>query len=599
MTASVDPQTVILDEKRFARDLSASTSLSRTTFTIVAGYVAFVLLVVIGAWSLIAQDRVRQLRLQTAELASLSRALDEHISRTFGDVDTALRSMSTVMALEGAIAQDFFSVRLHSELTEWVTRTPQAAVFAVFDAEGKSLDMIRQINASETLGPAHPSLSLWKRDPISYLRIQPPIKDAQDRWYLPVERPTRKTSGDLAGVQTALLDLQYFEDFHRDIRLTPNDNITLLTRDGYLLLNLPNQPQQTERDWSNLLAKAGKLESNATVFDLTFEENGAQRMGVFRRIAGYPLIVAVSRPVSVALTGFNQMRNRVLLGAAALIVLLGVLVWVLHTDARRREAARQALGRMNATLEDRVRRRTAELEQSNRELIAFSYSISHDLRAPLRAINGFTHALKEDYGEQLDSQGKDFLDRVYRASLRMGELIDELLKLANISRAPLNWRSVDLSTLAYEIVDELRHAHPDREVVFETQEEPLVAEGDETLLRNALYNLLHNAWKFTRSRRPGVITLTSGKIGDFVQYVVADNGVGFEIAHAKRLFQPFQQLHTNQGYGGTGIGLASVRRIIERHGGTVRAEAEPEHGARIIFTLPLRAKVIRRQRGNR
>lgn len=585
-TEHLDPTSLI--------NASGAASARRTFASIGLGYLGLVLLIALGTWALIAQDRERQIGLQRAELASLSRALDEHISRTFSDADTALRSVATAMTLDGAVG-DVSAVRFHTAMEEWAERTPQVAVFGAFNPAGEAVHAVRRADTSSTLNPAYPATSVWRADARSFLRLQAPIKDAQDHWYLPLERPARTNSGMLAGVLTGLLSLQYFEDFYRDIRLTPSDSITLLTHDGYLLLNLPDLPQSPERDWSGLLAKSGE-DTSTPVFSMNFEQGGVARMGAFRRLHEYPLIVAVTRPVDVALTGFGQMRNRMLLGSGALIVLLGVLAWVTYYDARRREASRLALGRLNETLEERVQRRAAELEQSNRELIAFSYSISHDLRAPLRAINGFAHALREDYGEQLDAQGKDFLERIYRASLRMGELIDELLKLASLSRAPLNVRPVDLNQLASEIIDELRLAHPEREVVFES-EAAVLAEGDETLLRNALWNLLNNAWKFTRARLPAIITFTGSDEGEFVRYVLGDNGVGFEMAHAKKLFQPFQQLHANQGYGGTGIGLASVRRIIERHGGNIWAEAEPDHGARFIFTLPVRAKVFRRKRG--
>lgn len=165
-----------------------------------------------------------------------------------------------------------------------------------------------------------------------------------------------------------------------------------------------------------------------------------------------PLIIAAS--AAIASASFSAMKQRLLLGVGALIVLLGMLAWLMYFDSRRHRAARIVLSRINASLEDRVSRRTAELEQSNREMIA-GYSISHDLRAPLRAINSFAHALKEDFGAQLDAQGNDYLDRICRASVRMGELIDELLSLANVSRAPLSVRELDLTLIGSDIMEEL------------------------------------------------------------------------------------------------------------------------------------------------
>ncbi|GAA5161809.1 sensor histidine kinase [Viridibacterium curvum] len=298
-----------------------------------------------------------------------------------------------------------------------------------------------------------------------------------------------------------------------------------------------------------------------------------------------------------ALEGYRTQRNRLIAGAGVLLGMLAFMLWIIYRDSQRREADQQELAEINASLEDRVRQRTAELEQSNRDLVGFSYSISHDLRAPLRAINGFSHALLEDAGEQLDEQGRDHLGRIMRASLRMGELIDELLNLANVLRRPLNIKTVSLTALANDVFAELRITDPERQAELHVQDE-MFAEGDESLLRNAISNLLHNAWKFTQQSWPTYISITAESTPEFMRYTVADNGVGFDMAHAKRLFQPFQQLHADQGYGGMGIGLASVRRIIERHGGSIQAESSPGEGARFVFTLPHKVAVVRRRRGH-
>lgn len=385
------------------------------------------------------------------------------------------------------------------------------------------------------------------------------------------------------------MQIQALRSFFDNIQLTPQDQFTVFTLDGLRLLPHKTAPEATP-DFPRTLAhlkNTGSLES-------TYTAEGERYQGAFRRIPNEPLIVLVSRPLTMTRAGYSSTEKRLLLSAGSFALLLSLLAWFIYTDAKRHRQARLMLEQLKTKLEARVGRRTAELEQSNRELVAFSYSISHDLRAPLRAINGFAHALKEDFGSQLTEQGCDHLDRIYRASVRMGELIDELLSLANLSQAPLNIRDVNLSVIAQEIIDELRLHSPGRHVEFETQQN-LHTEGDEALLRNALSNLLHNAWKFTREKQPGTIRLAAQKVEGGMDFILADNGVGFDMAHAKRLFQPFQQLHGQQ-YGGSGIGLASVRRIIERHGGQIRVESEPEQGTRFIFTLPLRAKVIRRRR---
>lgn len=253
---------------------------------------------------------------------------------------------------------------------------------------------------------------------------------------------------------------------------------------------------------------------------------------------------------------------------------------------REKEAAAQAaLQQANEELEARVAERTAALVQANRELETFSYSASHDLRAPLRSMAGFAEVLHEDYGDRLDEEGRSHLMRIRRAAIRMGQLIDDLLQLARISRAELNKAPVNLSELAQDVFDEVALENPERSVKATFQKD-LAAAADPTLLRVALQNLLENAWKYS-SRRPdveiafGTQIMSDGRPA----YFVRDNGSGFDMAHAGRLFQPFVRLHGGEDYPGTGIGLATVARVIERHGGRVWAEAEKGKGATFFFTL--------------
>jgi two-component system, NtrC family, sensor kinase len=225
-----------------------------------------------------------------------------------------------------------------------------------------------------------------------------------------------------------------------------------------------------------------------------------------------------------------------------------------------------------------------ELERKNRELEAFCYSVSHDLRAPLRGIDGFSQALLEDHGDALDPRGKEYLRRVRAAAQRMGELIDDLLQLSQIGRAVLRRERVDLFELARRVVDALQRHAPDRRVDLAIAE-GLVGEGDPGLLRVLLENLLGNAWKFTGYTEHPKIELGVADQDGQIVYVVRDNGAGFNMAYADKLFAPFQRLHTEAEFPGTGIGLATVRRIVERHGGRVWAESEVGKGTSIYWTL--------------
>jgi len=249
---------------------------------------------------------------------------------------------------------------------------------------------------------------------------------------------------------------------------------------------------------------------------------------------------------------------------------------------------RTALGLETAQLYDelerRVESRTRDLNQLNQELEAFSYSVSHDLRGPLRGIDGFSQALMEDYGDQLDETGRDYLARVRAATRRMGELIDALLELSRLSRAPLRRQSVDLSALAEAVLAELRQGS-DRQVDAEVQP-GLVADGDPRLLRVVLDNLLGNAWKYTGKRERAEIRFQAATVDGERVYEVRDNGAGFDMAYREKLFRPFGRLHGQGEFQGTGVGLATVQRVLARHGGRIWAEAEPGKGAVFCFTLP-------------
>jgi PAS domain S-box-containing protein len=250
----------------------------------------------------------------------------------------------------------------------------------------------------------------------------------------------------------------------------------------------------------------------------------------------------------------------------------------------QRLRAEQAIEAHRAELEQRVRERTAQLEAANQELESFSYSVSHDLRAPLRAVNGFSQAFLEDYGDTLDATGRSYLERVRYGTLQMGALIDDLLKLSRVSRAALQPADVDLSAVAREVAARLREQVPERQIRIDIAD-GLRCQGDLGLLRIVLENLLGNAWKYTgKTGEPHIIFDTVQENENSV-FRVRDNGAGFDMKFAGKLFGAFQRLHHKDEFEGTGIGLATVQRIIHRHGGRVWAESKPGEGATFYFSL--------------
>lgn len=240
--------------------------------------------------------------------------------------------------------------------------------------------------------------------------------------------------------------------------------------------------------------------------------------------------------------------------------------------------------KFNAELENRVATRTAELQEANKQLESFSYTIAHDLRAPVRAINGFSEIVLKNCAATLDPLSVSHLHRVIAGSRRMGELIDDLLKLARLSRQEMSWRHFDLSSTAAGAVDALVHAHPDRSVKVRVQP-GLSIFGDPGLIRALLDNLIGNAWKFTARAPLATIEFGARHYNGVSTYFVRDNGAGFDMRFAHKLFEPFQRLHHPSEFEGTGIGLATVRKIVQRHGGTIRIESAENAGTTVFFTL--------------
>jgi signal transduction histidine kinase len=402
------------------------------------------------------------------------------------------------------------------------------------------------------------------------------------------------------GVRGYLLtnDPDFLEPYHVAARRLPESL-------AHLESLVADEPDQLARlhalrvrwaDWESFAdEELRRFRTGGDWLRLVVEEEGKRRMDALRRLLDELTAVERERADQRSAQAERQARMVLWGGAAWLLLAGGLLAWL----SRRQlvlmsrdyesllEEARvqaQALRASEARLEARVAQRTQELTAANRELESFSYSVSHDLRAPLRAVDGFSQALMEDEGERISEQGRHYLRRLRAAATRMGQLIDDLLRLSRLSRAELHREPVDLSALAREVADALRSGDSARDVTFDIAP-GLTTQGDARLLRVVLENLLGNAWKFTNQRSDARIEFFTESRDERSHYCVRDNGIGFDMAYADKLFSPFQRLHRPEEFPGTGIGLATVQRIIRRHGGDISAEAVPNGGATFRFTL--------------
>jgi signal transduction histidine kinase len=414
---------------------------------------------------------------------------------------------------------------------------------------------------------------------------KPLMSPVAKRWTIPATRRITGADGTLIGVVGAAIDTSHFDAFYRELDLAPDMGLALMRDSGELLFRFPQMAA---------LAPGTDLSKASPVFGLplplrnpatlryTAPHDGVERFITFRRVGDLGLMVAVSHDVQPLLAPWRRDAIALTVGVAAALGALTLLLWVALVQIRRRAAFERA---HHSTLETKVRERTAELETANEELEAFSYSASHDLRSPLHAMNGLMFLLRRDRGSTLSPKAVDMLDKGTESVDTMTRLIDDLIGLSRSSRQAIHASEVDLSALAHEVVGALTQQHPGSPAGVQIAP-GLIARADPGLVRIVLHNLLSNALKYSSKAEQPRVEFGSERSGGELVFFVRDNGAGFAMADAHRLFRPFQRLHKRSEYTGSGIGLATAARIVRRHGGRIWADSVPGRGATFHFTLP-------------
>jgi len=530
---------------------------------------------------------------ETNSLARLSLILAESTQRIVFDADLALSSLEEKVEHAGVRSPDAFrrfaaTPEIHGLLQERIVQTADVDTLAFIDANGIV------INTSRSWPPDGVSVS--DREYFNTLRDSPPASYAisaplENRLtghsVIILARRISAPDGSFLGLAIATIATSRFEKLFAAVLPGNGASVSLYRRDGVLLIQLPLSDETSIKEQSPAIQRffnetIAREEQGTLRTKISLDAEATPQLLAMQTVRGYPLVVNTKHLENIVLAGWWKLARLIFAFAAAAVILLTLLGFAIfrhwEMQARVAETATQLV------------RANAGLAAANQELEAFSYSVSHDLRAPLRGIDGWSLALQEDYGAVLDAQGRQYLGIVRAEAQRMGQLIEDLLQLSRVARGELVRTPVDVSALAQSVARRLTDAIPDRRIEFVIAP-GLAADADARLLEIALTNLFDNACKFTTMRDPARIEFGRGASPDPVTkavtqaYFVGDNGVGFDLAHAAKLFGAFQRLHAASEFPGTGIGLATVQRIVRRHGGHIWAEAQPDQGACFYFTL--------------
>ncbi|MDO8933911.1 MAG: ATP-binding protein [Rhodocyclaceae bacterium] len=486
-------------------------------------------------------------------------------------------------------------------------RLPMTDSLRIADAQGSML-----FGSDRDLPPG---ISIADRDYFRVLRdapsqaltiSRPVLGKISGKWVLIFSRRLSGSDGGFAGVVIAPVTIEWFEKTFTKLEVGPKGAVVLrgdASRDFDLLGRFPPAGFVGQTKVSSQFRAMITANPQGGTYEAFAGADNIRRTFSYQAVNSYPLITLVGLSTDDVLSGWWREVTKLaaLALAFALLSILGSVAVVrawnararafeeirglnaeLEQDNAARRQAEEEIARLNAALEQRVRERTAELEAANRDLESFSYSASHDLRAPLRAIAGYSHVLLEDERPRLTVQGQEILDRVIHNTNRMGKLIDDILEYSRVGRLALEVQNVNITELARDVAAMLAADYPAARV--HVAEMP-AGMGDRTMLEQVLQNLIGNALKYSAKRDRPEVAVGADSDGENTVYFIKDNGAGFDMQYANGLFGMFHRMHKDSEFPGTGVGLAIVHRLIERHGGRVWALAEPNKGAVFYFTL--------------
>ena len=545
------------------------------------GIACFSILIVVVLWVAdefsVRQKREERVKEVIRANTNLARTFEEHATRTFDyieEISLLMKKQYEVQGLSFDLQRFFKEMRINPMVIRNVVITDETGTVILGSHGAPRVSLADREHIKIHFGADTNQIFIGK----------PVLARINKEWSVIMSRRANKPDGSLAGIIAIAVNPSYFSNFYKDLDLGKTGIVTFVGLDGVIRAGSDDQLIDTDLSKSTLLQKAKTDPSGS--FIAKGVAVSVSRIYSYRVLRGHPLIVNVSASLDESLADVEEQARIYRLAALLITLVIAVFSVALIVFGLRHQRA-AVIARSEHLLEgtnDELRKKAAELASVNQELATFSYSVSHDLRAPLRHIAGFSNILLERNYEQLDPKGRDYLQRIVASGAHMEQLIDDLLNLACIVRQRLSARQVNLSAIAREISDGLMEADPDRRPEVSIAPD-LTAWADPGLMRIVMDNLIGNAWKYSaKSAQARIEVGSTNRDGDAVFYV-RDNGVGFDMQYAHKLFAPFQRLHGAGEFEGTGIGLATVKRIIERHRGKIWIESALNLGTTVFFMV--------------